>query len=92
MIGGVYMGTKYRKKYGPLLISEDGKAIKRLFLYSIGYGVLVGFPIMFLNQYFVERINIYISIFLAITAIPLFGMNMIGAFALGRLLNRNLDE
>ncbi len=92
LAGVIYQGTKYYKKYGPLLYAEDGNALKRLFQYSLGYGLLVGSPLIFINMYLGESINLIASLVLSIIAIPLFGMKMMGALGLGRMLNRNLDE
>ena len=91
LAGSVYEGTRYFDKYGPMVLAQDGKAINRLFQYSLGYSLLVGFPLGFLSFYWGQQYSVLASIISATVAYPFFSMHMMGAFALGRFFNRNLD-
>ena len=89
--GATYFGYTYYSKYGPLLISSDGKAAKRLFQYAMGYGVIFGLPLAISVILMTENMNMLVLVVLACLAVPMTGMKFIGAIALGRFLNRSLD-
>ncbi len=87
-IGAVYGGYTYFEKYGPLFLSHDGKAIKNIFKYSIGFGLVTVYPFTVISLFAIEGVHLVVQLLFVGLAIPLSGMKFIGAFALGRFFNK----
>ncbi len=87
-IGAVYRGYTYFEKYGPLFVSTDGKALKNLFMYSLGFGLITAYPFTVISIFTAEGSSIMVLILFTVLAIPLSGMKFIGAFAIGRFFNK----
>jgi len=87
LAGAIYFGYTYYSKYGPLFLSNDGSALKRLFMYSMAFGTTFGLPYLVLVIQRLEGAGMVVILLISCLAIPLMGMKFIGAFALGRFFN-----
>ncbi len=93
MGGAVYLGSKYRKKYGPLVFASDGKGVYRLYAYSFGYTSILAFVIALANFRIGQELNWIFSILLSMVTALLLSLQMMGALLIGRtIFNKNLDD
>ena len=89
-IGSIYYGYKYYPIYGPLLLSEDGKALKRLFFYSAGFCILFWLPFAYFKLVIASDINIIILFIIVCLSLPMTAMNFLSMFLLGRFMNKKI--
>jgi len=77
------VGYLYRKKIGPMFFSEDGKAVIRLMKFGIGVGVVWGPAKLYLSNFPVPDVLPIWNLLLAILAIPLAGLSVVGVLVIG---------
>jgi hypothetical protein len=88
IVGWLVVGYMYKKNIGPLIFSEDGKAVNRLIKYIFGVGMVWGPAKLFLADFPVPDVNPIFNIALALLSIPMAGMSVFGALLIGGMFYR----
>jgi len=78
----------YKKNIGPLVFSDDGKAVNRLFKYIFGVGMVWGPAKLFLAGFPISEANPIFNIGLVLLSVPMAGMSVIGALLIGGMFYR----
>lgn len=83
IIAWTLSGYFYRRLWGPMLFSEDGKAPHRLMYYVLGVGTIWGPFKLYAVGFPIDDVIPAVNLILLILVIPLSGMSVIGALMLG---------